>query len=231
MIKKLRKLWLNLRALPKTIIFNLKYFPLKDAVKLPVFVSHRVWLLELGGDVIIDAPIKTRMIKLGFGGVGIFDQNRSRSVWQVSGQVHFKGKADIGHGSKISVTGELVLGDDFTVSAESTIVAHSKVEFGRGALLSWDILVMDTDFHEIQDVDGNMINPNMPVTIGDNVWIGCRAMILKGSQIASGSVIAAGTTVTPVSPQEEKAIVGGNPARVLKQNISWIKDTFETSQR
>lgn len=39
---------------------------------------------------------------------------------------------------------------------------------------------MDTDFHKIKNEDGVQINTNSPVLIGDHVWIGCRALILKG---------------------------------------------------
>lgn len=220
--RKSRDLILFILSLPKTIIFNFKYFPFKQAIKLPVFVSHRVWLMQLDGSVeIIGKPIRRGMISIGFGRVGIFDRHNSRSVWQVAGKVVFKGRAHIGHGSKFSVGGSLLLGDGFTISAESTIVATTRVEIGDNVLFSWDILLTDTDFHAIKDCKGERINNNTPVVIGDNVWIGCRSMILKGSQITSGSIVAAGTTVTSSSSFEANAIVGGDPARILKRNVFW----------
>ena len=53
-----------------------------------------------------------------------------------------------------------------------------------------------------------------PVTVGDDVWIGQRAIILPGVRIGSHAIVAAGAVVTKDVP--EWAIVGGNPARVLK---------------
>jgi acetyltransferase-like isoleucine patch superfamily enzyme len=53
------------------------------------------------------------------------------------------------------------------------------------------------------------------VTIGDDVWIGCNAVILPGVRIGRGAVVAAGSVVTRDVP--EYAIVGGIPARILKQ--------------
>jgi maltose O-acetyltransferase len=53
-----------------------------------------------------------------------------------------------------------------------------------------------------------------PVTIGDNVWIGGRAVINPGVSIGNNAVIASGAVVTKDVP--ENVVVGGNPARVLK---------------
>jgi len=221
--RKIRDFVLDILSLPNTILFNFKYLPFKQAVKLPVYVSYRVWLMQMDGRIQIQAPIHRRMISIGFGRIGIFDRHKSRTIWQVAGTVIFKGRAKIGHGSKISVGGraELVLGDGFTISAESTIVANKKVEIGNNVLFSWDILLVDTDFHAIKDNEGVIINPDVPVIIGDKVWIGCRSMILKGSEIPSGTIIAAGTTITSSLSSGTHSIVGGNPVRVLKEGVYW----------
>jgi acetyltransferase-like isoleucine patch superfamily enzyme len=52
------------------------------------------------------------------------------------------------------------------------------------------------------------------------VWIGCRTLILKGVDIADGVVLAASTTLTR-SIDAQNSIVGGEPARVIKENIRW----------
>ena len=52
------------------------------------------------------------------------------------------------------------------------------------------------------------------VTIGDDVWIGARAIILPGVTIGQGSIVAAGSVVT--KDVEPFSVVGGNPARVIK---------------
>ena len=74
-----------LRSIPKTFRFNLHYFPLKTALKLPVIVSHRTYLRELHGKVELPEKVETAMVKIGFGDVGHYDRKRSRSIWQVSG--------------------------------------------------------------------------------------------------------------------------------------------------
>ena len=209
-----------LRSIPKTLRFNLHYFPLKTALKLPVVVSHRTYLRELHGKVELPEKMETAMIKIGFGDVGHYDRKRSRTIWQMSGMVSFGGKASIGHGSKISVRGNLFLGDGFNMTAESTIVCAKEIRFGRDCLLSWDILVMDTDEHPLYNKDNERINPDKAIQIGDHVWIGCKCVLLKGAEVPDNTVVAAGTLLTS-SFNGEHQVIGGNPPTVLKHDIRW----------
>ena len=212
--------WNILLSLPKTLRFNFHYFPLKTALKLPVFVSHRTFLRELHGKIMLPEKVNTAMIKIGFGDVGHYDRKRSRSIWQVSGTVAFGGKASIGHGSKLSVRGNLTLGADFNMTAESTIVCAHQISFGKDCLLSWDILIMDTDEHPIYNQEGIRTNPDKPIIVGNHVWIGCKCTLLKGTEIPNNTVVAAGTLLTSAFSGKNQ-IVGGNPPAVLKSDVRW----------
>ena len=207
-------------SIPKTLRFNLHYFPLKTALKLPVVVSHRTYLRELHGKVELPEKIERAMIKIGFGDVGHYDRKRSRGIWQVSGTVSFGGKASIGHGSKISVRGHLSFGSDFNMTAESTIVCAKEIRFGDDCLLSWDILVMDTDEHPLYDMENQHINPDKPIFVGDHVWIGCKCVLLKGAEVPSNTVLAAGTLLKTTFAGEHQ-VIGGNPPSILKRDVRW----------
>lgn len=212
--------WNILLSLPKTLRFNFHYFPLKTALKLPVFVSHRTFLRELHGKIMLPEKVNTAMIKIGFGDVGHYDRKRSRSIWQVSGTVAFGGKASIGHGSKLSVRGNLTLGADFNMTAESTIVCAHQISFGNDCLLSWDILIMDTDEHPIINQNGIRTNPDKPILVGNHVWIGCKCTLLKGTEIPNNTVVAAGTLLTSAFSGENQ-VIGGNPPAILKSDVRW----------
>ncbi len=209
-------------SLPKTIYFNLKYFDLKTAIKLPIFVSYKTKFKELNGDIIIDSNLSIGMIKIGFGSVGIFDKSKRRTTIQISGKVKFYGNASIGHGCGLSIRGNLEIGNNFIMTAESKIICHDNISFGENCLISWDCLFMDTDSHYIYDYNNKCINKNKPIIVGDNVWIGCRNLILKGTYIGDNIVIGAQSKLSGEF-REENTIISGNPAKVVKKDIVWSK--------
>lgn len=206
----------------KTVYFNFKYLPFKQAVKLPVLISRKVYLKKTNGNIEINNPIVFGMIKIGFGDVGIFDEKRSRTIWQLKGKVIFHGTANIGHGSKISVgkSGILSLGNNFRITAETAIISHLRIDFGADCLLSWNTLVMDTDFHMIKNEFNEQLNSPSPIKIGDSVWIGSRNLILKGSIIPNNAIIGANTLVNK-ELKHENSLYAGNPVVRLKENVSW----------
>jgi acetyltransferase-like isoleucine patch superfamily enzyme len=110
----------------------------------------------------------------------------------------------------------LTIGDDCALSGTSVCAALS-VTIGNRCLFGADAIVADTDFHPLQ-AQGRRHAPvgeaaSRPVVIGHDVFIGARAMILKGVTIGDGAVIGAGSVVTRDVPAG--ATVAGNPAQVL----------------
>jgi len=209
-----------LASIPKSLYFNVKYFGFFAGSRLPVLVSYRVWLKDMRGSVSVPRRCRRGSIRIGFGNIGIFDRRRSRSIWEVRGHVEFKGACAIGHGSKLSVSGELVLGSGVAITAESSVVAKRSVVIGDDVLISWDVLIMDTDLHKVLNSDGIVVNEDSPVIIGDRVWIGCRALILKGADIASGCIIGASSVVSG-RHSEVGCLLVGVPAKVSKRGVAW----------
>jgi acetyltransferase-like isoleucine patch superfamily enzyme len=106
------------------------------------------------------------------------------------------------------------IGDDVRISGCS-ITAEKFVKIGNRVMIGSGVLIMDTDAHAL-DPEARQRNeaPKMaPVFIEDDVFVGTRAIILKGVRIGSGAVIAAGAVVTKDVPKG--SIVGGNPAIVI----------------
>lgn len=219
-MNKAHKLILLLRAIPKSIYFNFKYFDFKDAIKFPVLISHRVMLKKTKGEVIIEAPLNFGMIRIGFGEHLFFSDPKLRSTWDVDGIVKFKGSARIGNGTKLCVKGKLTLGNNFMISANSQIRCVQNITFGDDVLMGWDCLFLDTDGHKILNNEGIKVNSNKDITVGNKVWFGARSTVLKGSEIASDVVVAAGSFVLG-KHDTSHCIIGGHPAGVIKENISW----------
>jgi acetyltransferase-like isoleucine patch superfamily enzyme len=127
------------------------------------------------------------------------------------------GDFSIYSGSDIRVfdNGELILNGGYC-TAGVQIVCFKKITIGRGCAIARDVIIRDTDAHKI-------LNSNRPMTeevvIGEHVWIGNRAIIMKGVTIGDGAVIAAGAIVTKDVPK--KCLVGGVPAKVIRENVEW----------
>ena len=208
----------------KTVYFNLHYFPFKVAITMPIFIYRHSKLYKMKGKIIIDAPVRTGMVKIGPHLLGTQDFYNSRTIWEVTGTLVIKGKANIGSGSKICIgeNATLFIGDNFSLTGNSEIICQKKISFGNNCLLSWDILIMDTDFHHILNSEEQIINFPKPIIIGNHVWIGCRNTILKGVSIADNIIISANSTITR-SITDSNNIIGGHGKSVdiIKSGVNW----------
>lgn len=110
--------------------------------------------------------------------------------------------------------GELELGSGF-VNSDTKIRCKKHISIGNNVAISHDVLIMDFDGHSINAGK----DTGIPIIIGNNVWIGSKAIILKGVTIGDGAIIAAGSVVTKEVPSG--TIVAGNPAKVIKSNCTW----------
>jgi acetyltransferase-like isoleucine patch superfamily enzyme len=108
------------------------------------------------------------------------------------------------------------------VSRDCLFLMHepSRCHVGYGSLFATGVTVTTSDMHPIYDrTTGGRLNPAANVAIGRNVWIGDGAYITKGVTIGHGGVIGARSVVTHDTP--ENAVVAGNPARVIRENVEW----------
>jgi acetyltransferase-like isoleucine patch superfamily enzyme len=97
------------------------------------------------------------------------------------------------------------------------------VQLGIGCLFADEIVLMTSDFHPVLDAaSGARLNTARDITLGDHVWIGLRALILKGATIGANAVIGAGSVVTGEIPAA--CVAAGNPARVIRRDVTWSQN-------
>lgn len=142
--------------------------------------------------------------------------DRDYSIIDISqgGRFLVEGQAFISSGFKLSVSGDLTIGNNTYLMARSSIICRKETVIGKNCAISWDTTIMDSDLHSI-----NKKNAHQRVCIGDRVWIGANAKILKGVKIGDGAIIAANSLVT--KNVSTKTLVAGNPARVIRKNVDW----------
>lgn len=111
------------------------------------------------------------------------------------GEVHFGNNCNF-NGISVLGSGEVIFGDNFHSGVECMIITENH-NYDHGAAIPYD------DTYELKKV-----------VIEDNVWFGNRVIVVGNITIGEGAIIAAGAVVTKDVPK--CAIVGGNPARVIK---------------
>lgn len=119
---------------------------------------------------------------------------------------------------------EIRIGNKTSIAkAQIVSLEPYKIEIGEDCMLSYDIEIRNTDSHKIYDKNTNQrINEGKSINIGNHVWLGMRAVILKGVNIGNNSIVAGGSIVT--KDVKANTIVSGNPARQIKENIYWTRE-------
>lgn len=127
--------------------------------------------------------------------------------------VRLDARVFVGKGATLTVERDAVIGIRNIVNVETAIT------IGAGSELSWDVELLDTDFHDIVKPDGTPHVRSSPIVIGRHVLIGAGATVLKGVTIGDGAIVAARSVVVKDVPAG--AVVGGNPAKVIGAAADW----------
>ena len=113
---------------------------------------------------------------------------------------------------------------DYTYLANASLACTTRITIGKRVFVAGGVTIADCDFHPLaaaeRMLDTIAISPAgdrqrrpaiaaRPVTIEDDVWIGCNATVLKGVRIGAGAVIAPGSVVT--RDVEPNTLASGNP--------------------
>jgi acetyltransferase-like isoleucine patch superfamily enzyme len=130
---------------------------------------------------------------------------------------------DVGPGGRVTL-------GEFALVHGARIICDTEVFIGDYALISWNVVLMDTyrvpmnpearraelekvPTREIRLASANV--PSRPIRIERNVWIGFDACVLPGVTVGEGSIVGAKSVVT--ESVEPFTVVAGNPARVIRR--------------
>jgi acetyltransferase-like isoleucine patch superfamily enzyme len=111
--------------------------------------------------------------------------------------------------------GELTIGDRVFINQGSTIVAYRSISIGDDCRIGDYVGIYDTDHHPVEQ--GAEVRL-APVMVGRNVWIARGAIVLPGVSIGDHAVVGAGAVVASDVPP--RALVAGNPARVVREGLA-----------
>jgi acetyltransferase-like isoleucine patch superfamily enzyme len=112
---------------------------------------------------------------------------------------------------------KIVIKNDVGLSG-SSICSMKYVEIGSHCLLGANTTIVDTDFHSLDPINRRYNNDcnsikSSPTFVGNNVFLGMGAIVLKGVKIGDGSVVGAGAVISKNLPHNSISV--GNPSRVV----------------
>jgi len=152
-----------------------------------------------------------------------YDYNMTRpSEWKKRGEILRKMFAEIGEGCYIEPPlhanwgGHHVhFGKNVYANFGLTLVDDTDIYVGDSCMFAPNVIVATGTHPVCPELRARVYQYNLPVHIGNNVWIGAGAVILPGVTIGDNSVIGAGSVVTKDIPANVVAV--GNPCRVIRE--------------
>ena len=221
----LKELLRDVRSLPKTIYFNYKVLPLKDAVRLPFYVDCDIRFGRLcKGVVQIPVGCKRFQIKLGKRALDDVPETTKGFVsMAMNSKIIFSGEAEFAYGIILNVlnNGSIIIGDGFYCNKNCSIVSSQKIMIGNNVLMGWNVSIRDNDggTHKIY-VNGMVKDSEAGIPIADHCWLCANSTVLKGVTLASDIVVAYDSCVTKSFP-DSNIIIAGSPATVVRRNVMW----------
>ena len=216
---KLTRVLINILSLPKSLYFNLRCLPLKQAIKMPFLISYRVKIAKAKRNVVVFQGTPHRfMVRIGFGGSEGIISRRSLISFE-KGTVTFKGKAIFSEGISLCNRGQLSFGENFLANKNSTIWCSLRIEFGKDVSLGWNTYARDSDGEGHRIWIGNELSSaSKEILVGDHNWIGSEVHMLKGAGIGHDCVVGYRSLLTKRFI-ENNVIIAGQPAKVIRDNI------------
>lgn len=118
------------------------------------------------------------------------------------------------------------IGDNCTSNGVEIKLLEKKstITIGKDCMFSNGIIMWATDSHSVIDINGNLLNYGHSITIGDHVWVSRNVTFGKNTSVMHDSIIGMSAVVTKKF-EEPHIAIGGNPANIIKHNITWSRDS------
>ena len=205
-----------------SLLFCLRYLPFRQAIHIPVLIHPSVRIENLHrGTINFVGEIKSSMLVLGF--PGTVGQSNCKTLLSIEhgGRLIVSENVQMARGTRIIIgnQGVMQIGEHFWCTGDCFFNCTTKISIGDNNMYGWNISFNTTDGHHVYD-NGVMKPMEGDITISNHVWIASNCHIAKNTFIADDCVVAQQSLVGKRFEQP-KCLIGGIPAKLLKDNITW----------
>lgn len=213
----------------RTIYANFRLLPLRQAIKLPIFIYGHIRLYMLNGTVEFrDTHIKTGMIKIGKADPFLVSSGEGFiSLSGPASKIIFKGPSKIGAGIKLHMFGgNIVFGKNTYLATDVTLICNGEhIRIGDYTRIAIGTLLLNSSFHSVINLKTKHVGRNTkPIEIGKNCWIANRCNIAAGTKLKDWTIVGANSLVNKDYTifKEDYQLIGGNPAKIIKSGLQRV---------
>lgn len=211
-----------------TFYVCLRSFPIKQAVRFPLFVYGRPRIYGLSGRMRVEGKLSTGMIHFNDSHPGAPCIGSLQSEIINYGLIIFHGLCNIRSGCRISIgeDGILDLGNNIRICDMCVIGCFSRIIIGNMTRIAHCCQILDSNYHFMLNLEKRIVTQiTKPIEIGNNCWICNSTSISKGVIIPDFTIVASHSMVgKDFSDLQKGSVIGGIPAKQIAYNIYRIEN-------
>lgn len=215
-------------SLWRTLFMNFYFLPFNQAKRIPIYVYGGLRITKFIGKIGIEcvpSELCRGMIKINAFSEAPGPAFGDTEIILGHGQIIFDGHALIGRGSKLLLWGGGILhiGNNVCINHGVSISCSKSIYLGRNLRLGHQCQIMDTNFHYTYRTGERKVRRNnSSIILGHHCWIGTRSTIMKGVELPAYTTVAANSLVNRNITNQERTLIGGMPAKLLKEDFSRV---------
>ncbi len=191
-------------------------------------IPHKGTVIDLSKKARI--YIKGRNLELG---TNKLKKSKAETLIRMSGNAkwYVNNGATLFYNTVVEVKDNAVLNTKFFSANSGTVIVCAKeINIGEDVMLGRNMLIYDSDFHQVLDENMNPSNNTKAVHIEDHVWLTSNVTVLKGVTIGRDSIVTAQTLIRKDFP-ENSIIAGGSSGKVVAQCNGWSRKTIKKEEK
>jgi len=136
----------------------------------------------------------------------------------------------VGHGLEIwtSEGSQVEIQEHSHFAGKSHLAATEgkMISIGERCLFASEIVFRTGDSHSMLDLSGKRLNFAQNIHVGNHVWVGQHATVLKGTIIGNDCIVGINSLLTG-KEYDSNCVIAGSPAKVIKRDVTWHHDLIQ----